>query len=70
MGLRLIPIVNAPILGVILWMLVTVSGSINRSWIMKEIITWTFFSDNNTTESFPLIATAVNPQVLTALNAY
>jgi len=37
---------------------------------MKEIITWTFFSDNNTTESFPLIATAVNPQVLTALNAY
>lgn len=32
--------------------------------------TCTFFSERRTTESLPLMARAVNPQVFTALKAY
>jgi len=43
---------------------------INKSVLRKDISTATFFSLRRTTESLPLIPTAVSPQVLTALKAY
>lgn len=43
---------------------------IDESILNEMSVTGTFFSLNNTTESLPLIPTAVSPQVFTALKAY
>jgi hypothetical protein len=45
-------------------------GGVNESILRVSLVTVTFFSQMRTTQSVPLMATAVSPQVLTALKAY
>jgi hypothetical protein len=44
--------------------------SIDEAILRVKCCTCTFFSERRTTESLPLMAMAVNPQVFTALKAY
>jgi len=57
-----IPVVRQPIVSQILYRLVTVSSSILFSGTLFSVIT--------TTQSLPFNPIDVNPDVLTALNAY
>jgi hypothetical protein len=46
------------------------SCRIDETILSEGVVTGTFFSLMSTTQSIPLMATAVSPQVLTALKAY